>query len=74
MLKLNVANFQSLKKEVDWDRMPDDKSCGESSSEYRHSLHESVSYLIFNALMLLLLLYFFFCNFIIYIYLFNYTR
>lgn len=34
--------FQSLKKEIDWDRS-DDKSIGESSSDYRHS-HDSVSF------------------------------
>lgn len=34
--------LQSLKKEMDWDRS-DDKSIGESSSDYRHA-HDSVSY------------------------------
>lgn len=33
--------FQSLKKEMDWDRS-DDKSTGESTSDYRHP-HDSVS-------------------------------
>lgn len=35
--------FQSLKLEKDWDRS-DDKSLGESLSDYRHT-HESVSLL-----------------------------
>lgn len=36
--------LQSLKKEMDWDRS-DDKSIGESSSDYRHP-HDSVSLFI----------------------------
>lgn len=34
--------MQSLKKEMDWDRC-DEKSMGESSSEYSRHLHDSVS-------------------------------
>lgn len=36
--------FQSLKKEIDWDRSNEEKG-GESSAEYRMS-HESVSTII----------------------------
>lgn len=37
----NYSMFQSLKKEMDWDRS-DDKSIGESMGDYRHA-HDSVS-------------------------------
>lgn len=40
---INFSQFQSLKKEVDWGGGGDDKSCGESLSDYKH-LQESVSF------------------------------
>lgn len=43
--QLHFISFQSLKKEIDWDRS-DEKSIGEYSSEYRHQ-HDSVSSVLF---------------------------
>lgn len=48
----NYFNFQSLKKEIDWDRS-DEKSIGEYSSEYRHQ-HDSVSCCCLFVIMILL--------------------
>lgn len=39
-----VLFLQSLKKEVDWSGGVDDKSTGESSSDYARHPHDSVSF------------------------------